>query len=54
MEKLHSFTFVKDDWDRIHRALIIYAASLQADKSIAAETEREYANALADDIYFKL
>jgi len=50
----HTFTFIRADWDRIHRALIVYAASLQADKSEAAEVERAYANALAADITFKL
>lgn len=50
----HTYTFIVEDWLRIRRALIVYAASLQADKSEAAQLERDYANALAADINFKL
>lgn len=50
----HVFTFCTADWERIRRALTVYAASLQADKSEAAQLERDYANALAADITFKL
>jgi len=50
----HTFTFCTEDWERIRRALTVYAASLQVDKSEAAYEERAYANALAADIDFKL
>ena len=50
----HTFTFCTEDWERIRRALTVYAASLQSDKSEAATEERAYANALAADINFKL
>ena len=49
-----TFTFDTEDWERIKRALIIYSASLEHDRSGAAETERQYALALASDINFKL
>jgi hypothetical protein len=51
---LHTFTFDRTDWERIKRALIIYTASLQVDKSDDAQVEREYALALHADINFKL
>jgi hypothetical protein len=47
-------TLCTEDWRRIHRALIAYGASIEADKSEAAIEERQYASALAADIYFKL
>jgi hypothetical protein len=50
----HTFTFCTEDWERICRALTLYAASLQVDKSEAATEERAYANALSADINFKL
>ena len=50
----HTFIFDRSDWERIKRALIVYSASLQADKSEAAETERQYTLALYGDIDFKL
>jgi hypothetical protein len=51
---LHTFTFIQEDWERIHRALIVYSASLEPDKSEAALQERGFAIALAADIHFKL
>jgi hypothetical protein len=50
----HTYTFDQTDWERICRALTLYGASLEADKSEAAQVERDYANALASDIRFKL
>lgn len=50
----HTFTFCTEDWERIRRALTVYASSLQVDKSEAANEERAYANALSADINFKL
>ena len=52
--ELHTFTFCREDWERIHRALIAYGAHIEADKSEAAYEERAYTTALASDIYFKL
>ena len=49
-----TFAFINEDWERICIALTLYAAHLQADKSAAAEVERDYANALAAYIRFKL
>jgi hypothetical protein len=48
------FTYDRSDWERIKRALIAYSASLEPDRSDAAETERQYALALHADIEFKL
>ena len=50
----HLFVFDRSDWERIKRALVVYTASLQADRSGAAEIERQYALALHADIEFKL
>ncbi len=48
------FTYDRSDWERIKRALIAYSASLEPDRSGAAEMERQYALALYADIEFKL
>jgi hypothetical protein len=53
-QNLHTFTFDRTDWERIRRALIAYTASIEPDRSEAAQIEREYALALASDITFKL
>ena len=50
----HLFVFDRSDWERIKRALVVYTASLQQDKSEAAHTERTLALALHADIEFKL
>jgi hypothetical protein len=50
----HMFVFDRSDWERIKRALVVYTASLQTDRSGAAETERQYALALHDEIQIKL
>lgn len=49
-----TYTFITEDWLRIYRALIVYAVSLQDDKSETAQLESDYAHALAADIYNKL
>jgi hypothetical protein len=48
--ELLTYTLDKEEWDRIRRALIIYSASLEPDKSEAAHDERLFALALQADI----
>jgi hypothetical protein len=50
----HFFVFDRSDWERIKRALIVYSASLEPDRSGAASIERQYALALHAEIEYKL
>jgi hypothetical protein len=42
------------DWEMIKRALIVYSASLEVDKSAAATRERGFAISLQNNIGFQL